>query len=431
MINFDNFTLDKAIEYIGNNIDALVIADQEADSYKAIVRKGVFKELIEEKGTYKDIVQKLWFHFNNSDKTITEEYQVFIPNLSNFIGKYSQRLKILINDVTHIVQMTIFPINNSSCYLVVLNELDKNESIDDNDTQQKVSTIQNIYLFSMCFDLVRDTTSSLSLTEVSNETMNSQISYTEWRKTIVNMIWQDDKETFLKRSDPQYLREHFTPGHIESFDCQMQNLDGVFIWVKLIFSRMETTNENDFRFVYMVQNIHDTTVSMQETIRHYEDKASRDPLTKIYNHGRIETEINNALDKSKELNSSAALIVLDIDKFKEVNDNYGHAAGDTTLVKFTEIIREILKDHNAVFGRWGGEEFAAVIYDINNNELLHITEELRSRIESTNFQEVGKLTCSIGGTILNKDDTFDSWFNRADKALYSAKSNGRNCVNIL
>ena len=423
-------TYEKALDFFGRSIDAMVVADPNADSYKSLVRRGIFQELIEDKGNYKDLVQKLWFHFNGSDKEITEEYQVFIPNLGKFVGKYSKRLKIVINGTTHFVQMMIEPVDDTGQYLILLDELNEKESEEDVETKQKVNTIQNIYLFSMCIDLVRDTTSSLSLTEVSEETMNSQISYTAWRQTIVNMIWKNDRELFLERSDPEYLRTHFEPGHMESFDCQMQNLEGFFIWVKLIFSRMDTTNENDYRFVYMVQNIHDTTVEMKAALKHYEELASRDSLTKIFNHGRIETEICNAIEQCHKNGTNASLLIIDIDYFKKVNDSHGHTAGDATLVKFAGIIREILSKRNASFGRWGGEEFTAVIYGLKNEELRAVAEEIRCTVENTDFGEIGKITCSVGGTELMEDDVFESWFNRADKAVYTSKENGRNLVTI-
>ncbi len=423
-------TYEKALDFFGRSIDAMVVADPNADSYKSLVRRGIFQELIEDKGNYKDLVQKLWFHFNGSDKEITEEYQVFIPNLGKFVGKYSKRLKIVINGTTHFVQMMIEPVDDTEQYLILLDELNEKESEEDVETKQKVNTIQNIYLFSMCIDLVRDTTSSLSLTEVSEETMNSQISYTAWRQTIVNMIWKNDRELFLERSDPEYLRTHFEPGHMESFDCQMQNLEGFFIWVKLIFSRMDTTNENDYRFVYMVQNIHDTTVEMKAALKHYEELASRDSLTKIFNHGRIETEICNAIEQCHKNGTNASLLIIDIDYFKKVNDSHGHTAGDATLVKFAGIIREILSKRNASFGRWGGEEFTAVIYGLKNEELRAVAEKIRCTVENTDFGEIGKITCSVGGTELMEDDVFESWFNRADKAVYTSKENGRNLVTI-
>ena len=109
----------------------------------------------------------------------------------------------------------------------------------------------------MYIDLVHDTTSSISITEISDDTVNASIKYSDWRFMIVNMIWPEDQDQFLRRTDPEYLKKNFTPGRTASFDCMMQNLEGVYIWVKLIFRRMDTTNENDYRFVYMEDAIRD------------------------------------------------------------------------------------------------------------------------------------------------------------------------------
>lgn len=430
MQNMDQITFGQALDYLGRSVGALVIADQNADSYRALVRRGIFQELLGESGTYKELMQALWFHFNKSDKGITEDYQVFIPIFGSFTGKNSKRLNLLVNDTPHIVQMMIQPVEGTDFNLIQLDELDASNCEDDTDTLKKVNTIQNIYLYSMCFDLTHDTTSSISLTEVSEDTMNPEISYSAWRQMIVNMFLEKDRERFLKKSDPDYLRTHFAPGHIESFDIQMQNLDGVYIWVKLIFGRMDTTNENDFRFVYMVQNIHDTTVSMQAAIRHYEELASRDPMTRIFNHGRIETELCNAIEACRKEGTAAALLILDIDHFKSVNDRFGHAAGDRTLIRFAEIVQAALGDRKAAFGRWGGEEFAAVVYGLEGDALAETAELLRKRIAETAFETVGSITCSVGGSGLLPKDTLETWFDRADRALYAAKDAGRNCICI-
>lgn len=427
MLSIDNITFEQAAEYLGNNVGAILVADQNADRYRSLVRRGFFQELLAEGGSYKELVQKLWFHFDHSNKQITEEYQVFIPNYGKFLGVYSKKLNLVVKDISHTVQMTIRPLADSGLYLFVLDELDEQDTENDRATQKQVATtIKNVYLFSMCIDLVKNTTSSMSLTEVSEDTMNSQISYTDWRELITGMIDEEYQDTFKKRSDPEYLRTHFKPGQMDSFDVQMRNLEGVFIWVKLIFSRMETTNENDYRFVYIVQNIHEATVNLRETLKQYELLASQDPLTKIFNHGRIETEINNAIDAARKNKTPLAMLMLDIDYFKHVNDQYGHAVGDTTLVRFTEIIRNTLKDSKAAYGRWGGEEFAVVL--TGGQDAVQTAELLRTRTEQEEFPVAGKVTCSVGVTMFSPEDDFDSLFGRADQALYHAKESGRNRV---
>ena len=423
-------SFEQALGFLGETVGALVVADQKTNEYRSVVRRGLFADYLDEEGKYEDLVQKLWFHFGDTGEEITDQYKVFIPNLSTFVGRYSKRVRILFQDVVHIVQMTIHPVKDTGRYLFVLDELDESESVDEAATQKKVSTIQNIYLFSMYFDLGRNTTSSLSLTEVSNETMNSHISYTDWRMMIVNMMWDTDQDEFLRRSDPAYLRENFTPGKTESFDVQMKNLAGEYIWVKLIFSRVETSNADDYRFVYMVQNIHETTVDTMAALKRYEELASRDPMTSVFNHGRIETEICNAIEQCRKDGSQVAMMMLDLDHFKQVNDQYGHAIGDATLVHFTEILREVFEGCKAAVGRWGGEEFVALCYDTDREGIETLAEQIRSEVEQTDFTGVGRITCSIGVTMLRREDAFDSAFERMDGALYDAKEHGRNRVSF-
>ena len=77
---------------------------------------------------------------------------------------------------------------------------------------------------------------------------------------IVNMFQPEDQEQFLHRTDPEYLKKNFTPGRTASYDCMMRNLEGNFIWVKLTFSRAQTNNEDDYRFVFLVQDINENSI---------------------------------------------------------------------------------------------------------------------------------------------------------------------------
>ena len=427
-IDIDNFSYEDSIEYVKNCVDAILIVDGEADRYKTLFKSGIFTDFIDDKGRYKDLIEKLWYHFNNSDETVAEGYHVFMPTSGKFQGKYSKRINISVDDITHIVQMTIYPIEGGETYLFILDELDKSLFVDEELTTKKVAAIQNTYLFSMYIDLVKDTTSSISVTEISDEVMNQQLKYSEWRMMIVNMIDEKDQPLFLERTDPEYLKKNFAPGRTSSFDCLMMNLEGKYIWVKLIFCRAETSNADDFRFVFMVQNIHENSIELLQTLKKYEQLASRDSLTGIFNHGRMETEISNAITMKKAHNNDISLMILDIDFFKHVNDKFGHTTGDVTLVKFTNIVSGYISGRNAVLGRWGGEEFVIVWYDTSSEEAQKSAEEIRSTVAAEKFGNIGQITCSIGVTTLNNADTFDDAFNRMDRALYNAKSSGRNCV---
>lgn len=432
MNNISDLDYDEVKGYVEQNVDALLLVDGNADTYRSIIRRGVFTDYVKESGSYHSLIEKLWFHFNNSTNTVNKDYHVFIPNSGRFIGKYGKRMNIICNDVTHIIQLTIYPIKEKeNFYIFIMDELDKSQYMDETFTNNKVDTIQNSYLFSMYVDLMKDTINSISVTEMSNDVINQQIKYSEWRNMIVNMISLEDQELFTQRTEPEYLKKNLAPGRSTSFDCLMKNLAGEYIWVKLIFSRAETKNKDDFRFVFMVQNIHENYVELMNTLEKYEKLALLDPLTSIYNHGRIETEINNAIQAKKESNANISLMMLDIDFFKRVNDKFGHSVGDNTLIHFVEVVSEFIEDLNAVMGRWGGEEFVIVFYDMSISDINDIAEKLCAKVAAELFSRVGNITCSIGVTELTENDTLVSAFDRMDKAVYGAKSAGRNCVKTV
>ncbi|MBB2183260.1 GGDEF domain-containing protein [Lachnospiraceae bacterium MD1] len=426
----EEFTLEDISELFIEKVDTILIVNAEIDSYRCISKKGIFIDIIEDSGNYHDLIEKLWFHLSNSKK-ITSDYQVFVPSFGKFHGKYSKRLKLVYNNIPHIIQMTIYPINDKNIYMLILDELDNSEYIQEYLTNEKINNIQNTYLFSMYVDLIRDTTNSISITEISEEPMNAtELKYSNWRMMIVNMIWYEDQPLFLEHTDPDYLKKKLAPGRTTSFDCQMQNLDGKYIWVKLIFSRAETNNNDDFRFVFLVQDIHENSLEILSTLKKNEELASKDSLTGVYNHGRIETELYNAIENSKEIERPLSIMMMDIDYFKTINDIYGHSIGDITLKHFAVIACDFLKSYNIKIGRWGGDEFVAVCYNIDAAELTAIAENMRMRISEESFDTAGNITCSIGITGINKNDKVKGAFDRVDKALYLAKSSGRNCVKV-
>ena len=431
MVNkpLENYTPEDLLVILDSNVDAIVMVDTTIKKYRTITRKGIFMRFIDETGDYNDLIQKLWFHLNNSSEEINDDYKAFIDYYGEFKGKYSRRLNITLEGekTPHIIQMTVYPVKDTDKYVFAMDELDDDEYVEEFMTTRKVKTIQNAYLFSMYVDLLKDTTSSISVTEISDETVNSNITYSQWRLMTVNMIWPEDKQQFLTITDPEYLKKNLGFGRTNSFDCMMKNLEGEFIWVKLIFSRAHTP-EDEFRFVFMVQNINDNVMELMSTLKKYESLAVRDPLTHLYNHGVIETEIRNAIDVNKKGGQAVSLLMIDLDHFKNINDTYGHSVGDNALKTLGDIFKSSIEGKSASVGRWGGEEFVILLRGMTRDEVLNFAEELRSKVESTNFEDVGRITCSIGISHLREDDTFDEFFDRVDKAMYTSKEFGRNMV---
>ncbi len=412
-------------------IDAIIIVDAKEDTYKTVKRTGLFESFLESEGTYQKLVEKLWFHLKDDSAKIADDYHVFIPMIGKFKGKYVDRIKLNYEDKIHLVQISIYPIDDiSNKFMFILDELDNSEYLREFLTDKKIDTIQSSFLFSMYVDLIKDVAYSINVTEISSNPQNYDVKYTVWRTMIVNMIWPEDQPLFMERTEPEYLKKNLAPGRTTSFDCQMKNLNGVYIWVKLIFSRAATTNEDDFRFVFMVQNIHETSIKLFDTLKEYEELASKDTLTSIFNHGRIETEINNSIEAFNSNGAPVSYMMIDIDHFKTVNDRFGHSTGDIVLKQFVDLIVYIIKDYNIKIGRWGGEEFVCVCYDMDIEKAKFLSKLLKDTIVEGQFEKVGKLTCSIGLTELKKGDTSGIVFDRVDAAMYEAKSSGRNCIII-
>ncbi|ATA24992.1 diguanylate cyclase [Brenneria goodwinii] len=155
-----------------------------------------------------------------------------------------------------------------------------------------------------------------------------------------------------------------------------------------------------------------------------EYKASHDPLTNVYNRGAIIERINQTLERNQ-----AALIVLDIDHFKRVNDAYGHPTGDAVICALMSRVREVLKGEGSI-GRVGGEEFTILL----DNFTLELAVEIAGRIHfSLNDMPLPVLpqqavTASFGVSWAPSDTCFDTLYGSADAALYKAKQRGRNCV---
>ena len=426
--NLEDITPKMVAGLLTDLVDQVIVVDCTTNRYKRLISRGFMEECFPGEGNYDELLEKLFFHMKDSGENIFDTYKVFLPSYGTYNEKYTRRCKIKYKDEQHIIQLTIYPVQDSAFYVFVINELDFKDATEDMLSSSKVNTIQNTYLFSMYIDLIKNTTSSINVTEVSNENIHSDILYTQWRMMIVNMIWPADREKFLRRTDPEYLKSHYAPGQSSSFDVKMQNLEGVFIWVKLIFSRSETLNEDDYRFVFMVQDINESMETMNSWLKEFEEKASIDTLTGVYNHGRIETEMTNAIEAVKKGSEEAAIIILDIDFFKDVNDNFGHSVGDKTLVRFSQIVKAYLSELGCELGRWGGEEFVAVCNGYSLDETKELSEKLLTIISKEQFEKVGPITASVGITGLYPDDDITSAFERMDKALYQAKSDGRNCV---
>ncbi len=163
-----------------------------------------------------------------------------------------------------------------------------------------------------------------------------------------------------------------------------------------------------------------------------EELTITDSLTGIYNRRYLELFMEKSIPIYKRTNSSLVFMILDIDHFKKVNDNYGHQCGDEALRHTSSIISKNVRNSD-VFVRFGGEEFAVILPNTDAAEGLIIAERIREAVEKSEFiykNERIHFTISIGVSFYN-GDTAEELIGKSDNALYKAKENGRNQLAII
>ncbi|MCL1146886.1 GGDEF domain-containing protein [Shewanella marinintestina] len=153
-------------------------------------------------------------------------------------------------------------------------------------------------------------------------------------------------------------------------------------------------------------------------------------LTGLANRLELDTRLNCEIERCRRLKYPLSIILADLDHFKKVNDNYGHLFGDKCLIQVSEILTNNTRELDTA-GRWGGEEFLILCPETNLDNAIDLAEACRAIIEQHRFAEGPHVTVSLGVTTLIADDTLEALINRADQALYNAKTRGRNRVEIL
>jgi len=162
----------------------------------------------------------------------------------------------------------------------------------------------------------------------------------------------------------------------------------------------------------------------------YDRQVIIDGLTGLYVHWFFYQCLEKEISRAERQDSSLALLMVDLDHFKQFNDTYGHLMGDKALMKVAEILKNDLRDIDTV-ARYGGEEFAIILPGVDEKLALITAERIRNGLESYRFQVVDgkfRLTLSIGSSIYEKGVTAEEMVEKADKALYWVKQHGRNQV---
>lgn len=193
----------------------------------------------------------------------------------------------------------------------------------------------------------------------------------------------------------------------------------------MVGRRLVQLREQQHRQEYEIEALVARTAHLHAEQRTLRRMAAVDELTGVLNRRGIEQSIADAGAPPRDV----ALIVVDIDHFKRINDTHGHDAGDQVLQRIAAIMARNVRT-NDVLGRWGGEEFLVACMNCAPEHAVKVAEKIRQRIESSSFDARLRIavTASLGVAMIRDGESFAETFKRADAALYRAKSGGRNRV---
>lgn len=206
-------------------------------------------------------------------------------------------------------------------------------------------------------------------------------------------------------------------------ECSNQEIDLSMITDKF--------NEIQVHMIDEVKKANTIISHLSNQVKILEETTNLDPLTKVFNRRALISYLDEICMKDN-MSNELYLLMLDIDNFKIINDSYGHIAGDKVLIFIANIFRKTLRDGDKVF-RYGGEEFVVVLNRIDNAHCTQITERLLHLVRESKLIYKGKnlqVTMSVGATKYKQNDTPDTIVHRADKALYKAKTSGKDQIQV-
>lgn len=169
-------------------------------------------------------------------------------------------------------------------------------------------------------------------------------------------------------------------------------------------------------------------------IKNLNSKIIEDQVTEIYNRRFLEEQLPIDLKRAKGNSETLAVIIVDVDSFKQINDTQGHPAGDSILKQISAIFKESIRSSTDWIARYGGDEFIILLYHVTEEQVIRITEDFRRQIEEAEFYYEDKefhFTCSFGVCLVNGGDyDYTRIIGLADESLYEAKRTGKNKVVI-
>ena len=371
-----------------------------------------------------EMLQKVWY-----EKIAPNEEKAKFKNLSYKKDENTLLIKIVEPNAkvrpyelnyTKIGSYTLYELQDISCYeeqKQKFTELEKElEHLRKSLKEQEVN-------FKKTFDMAINGIAILNgegEATYTNKSLQTMLDYNEsYLQQLGLKPLFSDSESF-----PTLLKIVKTEQNIQRLPHHFKNRSGISMDVSISMSYLEELDQ----YLVIIQDVTkelEYTKKLEKQKESYARRADMDVLTPCFSRSYLDILLNNLCEAKKEF----TYIMFDIDHFKSVNDTYGHMVGDEVLIKVVEVVKNGLRAGDTL-ARYGGEEFAIVLEKTSREEALKIAEKLRKLVEDTDFSPVKNLTCSFGISNNSLLLTCKNIIECADTALYEAKTNGRNRVEV-
>ena len=438
--------LNRIFQKYISTADCIIYVNYERQSFEKLHGKGFWDQVIPSSGTFEDL-RSVFFYQDKSGSAISEkEYDPFITSKLMKEEDVHGTISRIIDDVEH--KYDYFSIQlDTHCTAIVIKEYPR--TIDKDSIEYlKMDTIQETYLFSMVVNLDTDECMNSNTTELSSDNQIYQkLRYSEWRNTIVNLFLEADQPTFMKISAPEYIIQKLTQKQRYIYEIEMKNLQGVFIWVRLIFHRIVGFSRENPVFVYTVvdinqdmkrlltqKNILKASMEQNEKLKVANQEKNtfistvshelRTPLNAIIGMSEVilREDLNNTIKKNLHIIHSASKGLLTI--INDLLDLSKIEAGKIEIVKENYHILSVVNDVCAMIKSRNEEKKLDLHFNISENlpsvlcgDYIRIKQVMINLANNAiKYTDKGSVTMSLAAVPLNDESV---------KLVYSVEDTGQ------
>ena len=229
----------------------------------------------------------------------------------------------------------------------------------------------------------------------------------------------------------EQLRAEFAGMALQLRDLMAQQREELDRQLSDMRQRVEVAEQAKAQVECEVRELGQHLTDMREALDLARQQMQLDPLTELFNRGAFDAAFGSYVELARASGQSLALVLLDIDHFKRINDSFGHQTGDAVLRAFSDLLSRAFLRADDFVARYGGEEFAVLLFVSDTGQVERLVKALFERLHTLRVPALGEndmLSCSGGYALLRSGEDGQQFFHRADQALYQAKAAGRACV---